>query len=442
MRRAIVAAVIVIGIGGLTLGGAVATPSFAATRTTTANAMKTVVYDGYEFQVPASWPVYRLDQHPQTCVRYDVHAVYLGEPGPNMQCTAGLVGRTETVSFIPGGAGAAGTGAGSPGRPAEAGGAQLEQLPAVHGTVTQNAVQHELSVSLGPAAAGAAVLGTYGTDPAVVERVLSSLHAAPAQAVQTVPTQSAQPSPRTLLKTAPKTAPKTKPAPKQPDPVGGFDACTTPSLTTMHVWRGNYAAVGVYIGGANAACAYGNLSASWVQTVIKWGWGILPTYSGPQAPCWTGTGVRMNAGQAAAQGKAAAADAVSRARALGFAAGSPIYYDMEAYVGAASCTSAVLTFLGAWDRQVAAAGYLTGVYSSLDSGIDDMEAAAVKRVAGFTPPDAIWIALWDNKPSLPGGDPFWPLSDQAKQYAGNVTASYGGITLNVDKDAVAGPMAR
>ena len=63
--------------------------------------MKTVVYAGYEFQVPASWPVYRLDQDPATCVRYDVHAVYLGTPGANMQCPAGLVGRTETVSVIP-----------------------------------------------------------------------------------------------------------------------------------------------------------------------------------------------------------------------------------------------------------------------------------------------------------------------------------------------------
>ena len=63
--------------------------------------MKTVVYHGYEFQVPAGWPVYRLDEHPTTCVRYDVHAVYLGTPGVNMQCPAGLVGRTQTVSVIP-----------------------------------------------------------------------------------------------------------------------------------------------------------------------------------------------------------------------------------------------------------------------------------------------------------------------------------------------------
>ena len=73
-------------------------------------AMKTVVYHGYEFQVPASWPVYRLDQHPTTCVRYDVHAVYLGTPGANMQCPAGLVGRTQTVSVIPSATVAAGSG--------------------------------------------------------------------------------------------------------------------------------------------------------------------------------------------------------------------------------------------------------------------------------------------------------------------------------------------
>src|SRR5579863_2343448 len=107
MRRAIAAAV----IGGLVLGGVSATPAFAAahsagkasdeatktskpTKTTkTTITMKTVVYEGYTFQVPASWPVYRLDEHPQTCVRYDIHAVYLGAPGANMHCPAGLVGR-------------------------------------------------------------------------------------------------------------------------------------------------------------------------------------------------------------------------------------------------------------------------------------------------------------------------------------------------------------
>ena len=172
MRRAITAAV----MGGLVLGGAVATPSLAATRgegkgpgkasqavptkpraaskpkaaskprahAKPTTGMKTVVYAGYEFQVPASWPVYRLDEHPQTCVRYDVPAVYLGKPGANMRCTAGLVGRTQTVSFIPGQGAATGPVAGSPSRSAAADGAdgtELQRLPAVHGAITQNAVQ-------------------------------------------------------------------------------------------------------------------------------------------------------------------------------------------------------------------------------------------------------------------------------------------------------------
>src|ERR1700733_9002545 len=108
MRRAIAAAV----MGGLVLGGAagpaLATvpapakePGTAPKAAAQAAAMKTVVYDGYAFEVPASWPVYRLDLHPRTCVRYDVHAVYLGTPGANMDCPAGLVGRTQAVSFIP-----------------------------------------------------------------------------------------------------------------------------------------------------------------------------------------------------------------------------------------------------------------------------------------------------------------------------------------------------
>ena len=210
----------------------------------------------------------------------------------------------------------------------------------------------------------------------------------------------------------------------------------------MRAWHRAYAAVGIYIGGANTACAAGNLSAGWVKTVTGMGWGLLPAYVGPQAPCWGSTGVLIKPGSAAAEGKAAAADAVSDAKAVGLAAGSPIYYDMEAYKGAASCKSAVLNFLGAWDRQVAAAGYVTGVYSSQASGIVDMQASAVRKTPGFTPPHAVWAALWDNVASLRDGNLIWPLTDRNKQYEGNVNQTIGGITLDIDKDLVGGPVAR
>jgi len=211
----------------------------------------------------------------------------------------------------------------------------------------------------------------------------------------------------------------------------------------MRTWRSAYAAMGVYIGGVNAACAHGNLSAGWVKSVASMGWGLLPTYVGPQAPCWgAGSGVLISPGSAAAQGSAAAADAIGDARSLNLPAGSPIYYDMEAYNGGTSCTNAVLRFLGAWDRQVQAAGYVTGVYSSQDSGIVDMQSGAAGKLPGFTPPEAIWIALWDNVASLNDGALTWPPPARSKQYAGNINATVGGITLNIDRDFVGGPLAR
>ena len=115
---------------------------------------------------------------------------------------------------------------------------------------------------------------------------------------------------------------------------------------------------------------------------------------------------------------------------------------MEAYNGGASCTNAVLKFLGAWDRQVA--GRRVRDRRVLKPGLRHRRHAVGRRqkVAGFTPPDAVWIALWDNVASLNDGTLTWPLPDRSKQYAGNVNATVGGITLNIDKDFVGGPLAR
>jgi hypothetical protein len=209
----------------------------------------------------------------------------------------------------------------------------------------------------------------------------------------------------------------------------------------MRVWRSDYAAVGVYIGGANAACAAGNLSASWIRSAAAMRWGMLPTYVGPQAPCWGGSGALISAAKAAAEGKAAGSGAVTDARSFGLGSGSPIYYDMEAYRGSASCKNAVLTFLSAWDQQVTAAGYVTGVYSSQDSGIADMQTAAVSKTSGFTRPSAVWIALWDGVASLSDGSLTWPLADRSKQYSGAVNQTIGGIKMNIDKDIVGSALA-
>ena len=57
--------------------------------------MRTVTYQGLQFDVPADWPVYDLAADPTTCVRFDVNAVYLGHPGADMACPAGIVGRAD-----------------------------------------------------------------------------------------------------------------------------------------------------------------------------------------------------------------------------------------------------------------------------------------------------------------------------------------------------------
>ena len=64
-------------------------------------ATQTVTFGGYTVSVPASWPVYDLTKNPRQCVRYDIHAVYLGSPRPDQDqdCPPDLVGRVDTISI-------------------------------------------------------------------------------------------------------------------------------------------------------------------------------------------------------------------------------------------------------------------------------------------------------------------------------------------------------
>ena len=71
--------------------------------------LRQVLYQGYTFDVPASWPVIDEALHPRTCVRFDEHAVYLGGPGPDQNCPSWLFGTTEAVLIESGPASAART---------------------------------------------------------------------------------------------------------------------------------------------------------------------------------------------------------------------------------------------------------------------------------------------------------------------------------------------
>ena len=69
------------------------------TKTAAASKLKTIEYDGYSINVPSSWQVFHLDTDPSQCVRYDINAVYLGNPGANQNCPSNLIGRAQTITI-------------------------------------------------------------------------------------------------------------------------------------------------------------------------------------------------------------------------------------------------------------------------------------------------------------------------------------------------------
>ncbi len=229
-------------------------------------------------------------------------------------------------------------------------------------------------------------------------------------------------------------------------PIAGFDTCTAPPLHTMRVWRAKFSAAGIYIGGEDMACSYGNLSAAWVRAAKAMGWSLLPIYVGPQPSCDRYSG-RINPKVAAAQGRLAARFAVRHAKAFGIGKGSPIYYDIEAYNRKNSrCANAVLMFLNAWDRELRAKGYISGVYSSADSAIISLDST--NRINGhrLVKPQCVWVALWNNKKNL-SASPYlkgsaWSRTSLSKQYSGPHVVKIGGIALSVDVDLVNGPVVR
>ncbi|MBV9310980.1 MAG: DUF1906 domain-containing protein [Solirubrobacterales bacterium] len=214
----------------------------------------------------------------------------------------------------------------------------------------------------------------------------------------------------------------------------GFESCSAPSTSTMSAWsQSQYHAVGIYLGGINAACAQPNLTASWVSTETAAGWHLIPTWVGLQGDgSCGGTCKTITPGAATAQGSMAADNAAARARSLGIPPGNPIFFDMEQYSGG---SSKVLKFLSAWTSELHSQGYISGVYSSASSGISDL--VANHGNSSFTEPDEIWIADWDGNattsdPYVPSS--YWANHQRIRQYRGGHNETHGGRTLNIDDD--------
>ncbi|RAJ61880.1 uncharacterized protein DUF1906 [Streptomyces sp. Amel2xB2] len=229
-----------------------------------------------------------------------------------------------------------------------------------------------------------------------------------------------------------------------------FDTCHTPSASVMRAWAGRspFGAAGVYIGGRARACPnQPYLNSSWVRAVDRMGWKLLPVYVGSQSPCVEAPRKRRYAMTHTAptqRGLREGRDAVASAKRLGMAKHSAVYLDMEAYDNSSTrCAATTLRFIQGWNRAVRAAGYYPGFYSSSDSGIEHMEGA--RKAGRSNLPEALWFARWRTPASVDDNKYLdataWQPHRRIHQYDGNVTRTYGGQRLSIDRNLVDAPVA-
>jgi hypothetical protein len=374
---------------------------------------RTVEYRGARIPVPAGWEVHWLDRDPARCVRLDRPAIYLGRPGAQPDCPAHLIGGAETVHVEPlGGASAS---------------AQRRRGPVRADRLANEVVRpnddHTFRLDL--PVAGVSISASYGADPLALQSAVRAIRLSSSWRPEASAERRATPAVRIDQRRHKWATGK------------GFDTCTAPSLGTMAAWRRTYAISNIYIGGAARGCYQPNLTASWVRSVRRMGYRLIPTYVGLQAPC-TRFHSRFTTKNAATEGRKAAADAVRRAKALGIPRRKPIYFDIEAYDSRKTkCRQAVLAFLHSWSKGLKARHYVSGVYSSAGAAVRDLGWAT-----GIMKPKSIWFAHWDGKartigsPYLP--DTWWQPHKRIKQYRGGHREKHGGVTLDVDSNIVDG----
>ena len=232
----------------------------------------------------------------------------------------------------------------------------------------------------------------------------------------------------------------------------GFDQCLTPEQYKMNAWLESspFLAVGVYISGNSRACRnQPNLTPAWVATNLAKGWRLLPITLGPQADCLDRfprydddptiipkPGKHNRYSLARKQGTAEASKTVTEATRLGIVQGSTLWYDLEGFnINNTTCRESALWFLSGWTKQIRRLGYVSGVYSSVGSGIKMLDDARVQRPGVFTLPDAIWLARWDGVANTSSDyilDDGWRPGGRVKQYVGGHDERWGGVKINID----------
>ena len=364
-------------------------------------AARAVSYLGHTFTVPAGWHLVDLSGDSSRCVRFDVHAVYFGSPSAEQRCAGQTSGSVQGAVLV------------------------VPSPTATSASATDDPLNQRITATL----RGVQITASYGTDRSSVLSLLSQAG---------VPVPAEAPTSESTTEVSDRVAANLSAIHSSVTPqiVGamtqvftglGFDACTAPSTTDMAAWTGSpFGAVGVYIGGAERACAQPNLTASWVTTETKAGWRLMPLYVGPQVAYGTVT-------NAAAQGKASADDAATQASSLGLGSGALLYYDMEGGSYTAAQNATAQAFVSAWTAELHALHYHAALYGNESGAVGAMVAVWGSAVE----PDVLDVANWNgNADDDPGADPadHW-RGHRVHQFQGDDThATYGGVTIDIDHD--------
>ncbi|MBT2450032.1 DUF1906 domain-containing protein [Streptomyces sp. ISL-43] len=382
---------------------------------------RSVDYRGLRLTVPADWRVVDLDRNPEACLRLDLPTLYLGHAGTQGECGAARAAapRADTLHLEP-----------LDGAPARAdiptvGGDEGDPLPKVRGD--SNEIRYTLR------RAGLMATVSYGTTPEVVRGVLGRARAlAPPAARGPRPVE-----PAVAVGGGPRTAVQ------EPYTGEGFDACTAPTQRAMNAWRADspFGAVGVYIGGRARACAQPQLTAEWVSRQTAAGWHLMPIWVGPQPWHSASTGLSTDPSEANEQGMAAADGAAQAARSLGLGEGAVLYNDLENYTDRATWDAPVVAYLTAWTVRLHELGYRAAAYVAASSGAKALSAHYAQAPDAM--PDVLWVARWNGEASvtdadmgLPTGTRQWAGARRAHQFRGDHDATYGDVTINIDRNWV------
>jgi hypothetical protein len=222
----------------------------------------------------------------------------------------------------------------------------------------------------------------------------------------------------------------------------GFDACQAPATSTLRAWSASpYRTVNMYFSGTQRACPnQPDLSTDWVTTALSNGWSLLPTVVDLQPPCYGGTTKsKMSTDPVVAgqQGAQAATQADSDLRSLGLG-GTVAYLDIENFdvpSGDTTCAPATLSFVHSWTTTLHTLGDDSGLYFNAHHG----GPLFVNDYGNAGSPDDVWVADWNGQATpddaVLGSD--W-TGHRIHQYHGGATETYGGVSIDVDGDAING----